>query len=129
MEVLLVLIILVMLGSLAVSAFTGTREQADINTAKTQVEVIEKAAQRYELTMRKYPTGIQDLMQAPSDAKAGRWAGPYLDGAVPLDPWDNEYQYASPGTHNTTGVDIWSMGPNGASGDEDDIGNWAAATE
>src|SRR5687768_6803611 len=99
MEVLLVLIILVMLGSLAMQAFTGTRQQADINTAKTQAQAIAKAAQSYELTMRQYPTGIQDLFQAPSDAKPGRWNGPYLEGnAAPLDPWDNAYQYANPGT-------------------------------
>jgi general secretion pathway protein G len=124
MEVLLVLVILVMLGSLAVSAFTGTRDRADRDTAKSQVELIDRVAKKFQFDMRRYPASFDELMQTPSDAKPGRWAGPYLDRQVPLDPWDNPYQIVSPGQYNLDSVDVWSMGPDGASGSEDDIGNW-----
>ena len=30
---------------------------------------------------------------------------------MPLDPWDQPYQYAYPGTHEEGKPDIWSMGP------------------
>ena len=53
-----------------------------------------------------------------------KWEGPYLDSDLPLDPWDNPYQYVSPGIHNPDGFDIWSYGPDGINGTEDDIGNW-----
>lgn len=124
MEVLLVLVILVMLGSLAVSTFIGTRDQADKDTAKSQVGLLDRVAKNFQFNMRRYPNNFDELMQAPTDAKPGRWAGPYLDKPVPLDPWDNPYQIVNPGTHNPDSIDIWSMGPDQTSGSEDDIGNW-----
>ena len=47
-----------------------------------------------------------------------------MDSDVPLDPWDNPYQYMSPGIHNPDGFDVWSFGPDGINGTQDDIGNW-----
>jgi general secretion pathway protein G len=65
------------------------------------------------------------LRAAPSDlANPAKWDGPYLDKTVPADPWGKPYQYASPGTHNADGYDVWSNGPDGVSGTDDDIGNW-----
>jgi general secretion pathway protein G len=29
-----------------------------------------------------------------------------------------------PGKHNTDSFDVWSVGPDGQDGTEDDIGNW-----
>ena len=52
---------------------------------------------------------------------------PYADtpgGKAPLDPWGEPYQYRSPGTHNKTGYDLFSKGPDKTEGTEDDIGNW-----
>jgi general secretion pathway protein G len=53
-----------------------------------------------------------------------KWNGPYREKAVPSDPWGRQYQYASPGRHNTDSYDVWSLGPDGADGTDDDIGNW-----
>jgi general secretion pathway protein G len=39
---------------------------------------------------------------------------------LPLDPWDNEYQYE---LREKKPV-IWSFGPDGVDGTEDDVGNW-----
>jgi general secretion pathway protein G len=44
--------------------------------------------------------------------------------SIPPDPWGNEYQYAYPGEANPNSYDIWSYGPDGSSGTDDDIGNW-----
>ena len=40
---------------------------------------------------------------------------------VPLDPWDNEFQYRYPSERNNTWPDIFSMGPDSQEGTEDDI--------
>ncbi len=55
-----------------------------------------------------------------------RWDGPYLKkNEIPLDPWGNPYQYEYPSTHgNGDNPDIWSFGPDGQDGTEDDITNW-----
>ena len=60
----------------------------------------------------------------PQGVNPGKWAGPYLED-VPLDPWQNAYDFVNPGQQNSVGKpDIWSYGPDGQSGTEDDIGNW-----
>ena len=42
-----------------------------------------------------------------------------------MDPWNNPYVYRYPGTHNTSGYDLLSTGPDGREGN-DDIDNWSA---
>ena len=123
-EVLLVLIILVIIGSLATSVFTGTQEQASIRAAKAQSSLLDEAIGRYRLDFNKNPAKLTDLWEKPSDTdQAEKWSGPYLK-PLKKDPWDNEYEYAAEGKNNTDGFDFWSSGPDGKSGTDDDIGNW-----
>ncbi|MFV2065753.1 MAG: type II secretion system major pseudopilin GspG [Pirellulales bacterium] len=125
MEVLLVLVILVILGSFAVNIFSGTRAKANIDAARTEVSLVEKAARFFELHMSRYPGSLEDLVRAPSDAAGtSKWGGPYLQKQVPADPWGNPYRYLVPGKHFPDAFDVWSLGPDGVDGTEDDIGNW-----
>lgn len=124
-EVLLVLIILVIIGSLAANVFTGTTEKASLQAAKANVDLVGSAIKYYHLHMNKYPAKISDLWEKPSDsAQADKWGGPYLETALKADPWSNEYQYAYPGKQNSDKYDFWSNGPDGQNGTDDDIGNW-----
>ena len=117
-EVLLVLVILVILGSLVGVSIFGAQNQALVNAAKTQVKGIEGSIKLYKLNMNRPPETLDGLLAKPSDDKNNKWQGPYLEGdALPLDPWDNEYQYEV----NGADYKIWSMGPDGASGTDDDI--------
>ena len=68
-----------------------------------------------------YPKSLQDLLQQPSNAK--NWHGPYLEN-MPQDPWVNPYVYTYPGRRNPSGYDLYSTGPDGKAGTDDDIGNW-----
>jgi general secretion pathway protein G len=123
-EVLLVLIILVIIGSLAVNVFTGTQDRASVNAAKSQVPLVRGAIDRYRLDMNKWPAKLSDLWEQPSDSEQDdKWGGPYLEPLKP-DPWGNEYQYLAEGKQNTDKFDFWSNGPDGKSGTDDDIGNW-----
>jgi general secretion pathway protein G len=127
-EVLLVLVILVILGSLAVTAYGPMRKRAQIDAAKAAVSMFETPLEAYHLHMDAYPSnqeGLDALRAAPADA-GSNWAGPYLKQDIPLDPWRNPYRYASPGTHNPDSYDLWSAGPDGVDGTADDIGNWAS---
>jgi general secretion pathway protein G len=52
-----------------------------------------------------------------------RWNGPYLQGAIPPDPWGSKYQYQAPGP-NGRDYEILSYGRDrapGGSGDDADI--------
>ena len=117
-EVLLVLVILVVLGSLVGVSIFNIQGQALEKAAKTQVENIEGAIKFYKLNLNTAPESLDNLLTQPSDDKGNKWKGPYLEEeSIPLDPWENEYQYEVNGAN----FKIWSMGPDGASGTEDDI--------
>lgn len=123
-EVLLVLIILVIIGSIVVPNLFGVKDKADIDAAKAQVNSLKTAMQMYRLDFNKYPSTLKDLVEEPSDkAQADKW-NRYLEEDIKKDPWGNEYQYLAKGKKNPNGYDLWSNGPDGQSGTEDDIGNW-----
>lgn len=128
MEVLLVLAILVILGSLVAMTFTNVLGDSDRKAARSQIGLFEPALNVYRLHMKEFPSasqGLNALRGAPSDARfANRWQGPYLEKEIPVDPWGNPYQYAYPGRNNADSFDIWSLGPDGQDGTEDDVGNW-----
>jgi general secretion pathway protein G len=125
MEVLLVLIILVVIGSIVAPNVFGAKDAADIKAATAQVGFVKDAVRSYWLAMSKYPASLDDLITKPSDqAEAEKWGRPYLDEKLKPDPWGKEYQYVNPGKHNPESFDVWSNGPDGNSGTDDDIGNW-----
>jgi general secretion pathway protein G len=125
MEVLLVLAILVILGSLAVGVFSGVQRNANINAARSQVGLIDSQLRQYQFDIGQYPTDLSALRSLPADVSdPNKWAGPYLDRDVPLDPWGREYMYNPNGGRNTDKPDVWSVGPDGQDGTQDDVGNW-----
>ncbi|MBX7075275.1 MAG: type II secretion system major pseudopilin GspG [Pirellulales bacterium] len=133
MELLLVMAILVILLGLVAPRFMGTQKKANINAAKSQIGLFKSPLEMYVLDMQSYPTteqGIISLTEAPGDLENPKqWKGPYLDSEIPKDPWQHDYQYAFPPTHNKEFPDIWSFGPDGEDGTEDDIGNWKEEAE
>jgi len=81
----------------------------------------------YRMAIGHYPMtaeGLDALVRCPKGLEK-IWKGPYVaSDHVPLDPWGRPYQYRCPGIHNPKGYDVWSLGPDGKSS-EDDIGNWS----
>jgi general secretion pathway protein G len=128
MEVLLVLAILVILGSLVAMSLTNVMGDSDRKAAQAQIGLFEPALQMYFLNVKDYPStgsGLEALRNPPGDlANPAKWNGPYLDKPIPLDPWDRPFQYAYPGKYNPESFDVWSLGRDGADGTDDDIGNW-----
>jgi general secretion pathway protein G len=130
-EMLVVLGILVFLASMVLPRMLGAQKKADIQGAQTQIGILKTALTHYSVDCKNYPTsdqGLQALLTAPDGVDA--WKGPYLDSdALPKDPWNHDYQYAYPPTHGSTGdrPDIWSFGPDGQDGTDDDITSWTTA--
>lgn len=125
MELLVVLAILGLLAALAINNVGGIFGNAQISTAQLFVKESMKAPLfSYQMHIGSYPStseGLQALITPPGD-KADRWHGPYItENKIPLDPWNQPYQYAFPGTHNKTGYDLWSKGPPEK---PQEIGNW-----
>jgi general secretion pathway protein G len=115
MEVLLVLVILVILGSLAVSVFMGTQKSAFIKAAQVQVDTLDQNCLLYFQDMNSFPSSLQDLRGRPSVQNSDKWNGPYSDRVLGPDPWGNQYSYDASGPqHHGEKPDIWSGGPPGA---------------
>ncbi len=123
-ELMVVVVILGILAAVVVPRVMDRPEQARITAAQNNLRAIKSALDMYKLDNSVYPTtdqGLEALAKAPtSGPKPRNWTG-YID-RVPADPWGNEFLYLSPGKRSD--IDIFSRGPNGRSGDEDDIGSW-----
>ena len=127
-EIMIVVVIIAALAAMVVPRLTGRSEQARIAVATADIQGnIATALKLYELDNGTFPTteqGLQALLEEPSSDPAPLdWRGPYLE-KKPVDPWGNTYEYRSPGTHNTNGYDLFSVGRDGVAGTDDDIGNW-----
>ncbi len=121
MEVLLVMVILVVLASFAVVAIGPMRRNALEKAAKAQVGMFHTPLESYMMDVGSYPTTLEALRSPPGDlSNPSKWQGPYLSTDVPLDPWEHQYQYQTPGAHNPDSYDVWTINPyNGQ-----EIGNW-----
>ncbi len=96
--------------------------------AKIQIGVLSTALESYHLDVARHPGGDEGLAALAQPPKTGpaaaRWKGPYVK-SVPQDPWGNPFRYQFPGTHGTA-FDLWSAGPDGKDGTEDDVASWTA---
>jgi general secretion pathway protein G len=125
-ELLLVMVILAVLAAVIVPKFTRRSEQARTTAARADIANLELALDSFEIDTGRYPTsseGLQVLVEQPSDAKD--WRGPYIKRGIPSDPWGNLYVYVYPGKNNQDDYDLYSLGPDGQSGSDDDITNWS----
>ena len=125
-EILLVIAIISALAAMVVPRLTGHSERARIAAAGADIRAnIATGLKMYEIDLGVFPStaeGLDALFKVPSGVDGTLWHGPYLENK-PLDPWGRSYQYKSPGLHNLTGYDLYSLGRDGVEG-QDDIGNW-----
>ena len=123
-ELMLVVIIIGVLAAMVMPRLVGRSEQARISAAKADINSsISLALDLYEMDIGRFPTGSEGLGALRTNPSSlSNWKGPYIK-KEPKDPWDKPYFYKSPGTHSSD-YDLYSSGPNGIEGDEDDIGNW-----
>ena len=126
-ELLLVLVILASLAAIVAPKFTNRAKEAKITQAKTQISQFETALDAFNIDLGRYPTtteGLKALVERP--VGLDKWREPYFKRqSIPMDPWGTEYQYKCPGQHNEYDYDLWSYGPDGKSGGDDDIDNWS----
>ncbi|WP_024871624.1 type II secretion system major pseudopilin GspG [Tolumonas lignilytica] len=127
LEIMVVIVILGILASLVVPNLMGNKDQADHQKAVSDIVALENALDMYKLDNSRYPTtdqGLNALITKPDSEPVPRnyKAGGYIK-RLPADPWQNEYQLLSPGEHGN--IDVFSVGPDGQAGTDDDIGNWA----
>ena len=125
-ELMIVLVILGLLAGLVGPQLLNRLDTSKVAAADTQIKMLRSALQTYRLDVGSYPTTAQGLaaLMSPPDEVAAYWRGPYLDDALPDDPWRHPYQYEAP-VNNLQGFVLYSFGADSAKdgeGDNADIG-------
>jgi general secretion pathway protein G len=126
LEIMVVVVIIGLLVAAVAPNFMGQIDTAAANRARTDIRQIETALNLYRLDNFRYPStseGLQALVTNPGEANAPNWK--QVLPRVPVDPWDQPYQYASPGQRGD--FDVFTFGADrqeGGEGINADIGNW-----
>ena len=99
-EIMVVVVILAVLGALVVPKLVENVDRARVARAQSDIRAVQTALDLYRLDNFKYPTteqGLQALVKQPNDPSITNYRAEGYLPAVPKDPWNNPYQYASPG--------------------------------
>jgi general secretion pathway protein G len=119
-EIMVVVVILAVLGALVVPQVLDKVDKARVTRATADIRAISTALDLYRLDNFKYPTseqGLQALVKQPADPSITNYpVGGYLK-SLPIDPWNNPYQYVSPGPDGRD-YEITSYGRDGKPGGE-----------
>ncbi len=126
LELMVVIVILGILATMVIPNVFSSRGKAEQQKVISDLTSLENAMETYFLDNGRYPTseqGLEALVEAPRmDPQARNFPeGGYIR-RLPNDPWGNKYQLLSPGQYGR--YDIFSMGFDGLSGTDDDIGTW-----
>ena len=123
MEMVVVIAIIALLATIVTPMYFKHVRKAKVNTAKTQIALLEQAIMDYQLDTGKLPGSLEDLRT--NSSSANNWDGPYLKTNVPKDPWGTEYIFIAPGNHGDFDIICYGAdGQPGGTGSDADIGNW-----
>ncbi len=126
LELLVVMVIIGLLVGYVGPMYFKQVGKSEIKAARAQIDSLGKALAQYRLDVGHYPSteqGLSSLVEKPPNE--AKWDGPYLQKALPLDPWGTPYNYKYPGEHGE--FDIVSYGKDGligGTGEAADIGSW-----
>ena len=126
LEVMVVIVILGILASMVVPNLLGSQERANMQKAVSDVTALETSLSLYKMDNYDFPTteqGLEALVeQTDIEPEPRRFPEDGYIKRLPKDPWGNEYVLLNPGEQGR--MDVFSVGPDGEAGTEDDIGNW-----
>lgn len=106
LEILVVLAIIALIAAVVGPRLFAQLDRSKTTTARLQIRSLEAALETMRLDIGRLPTeqeGLTLLMQA-DPAQVPGWSGPYLDKALPSDPWARPYVYVAPGANATGAV-------------------------
>jgi general secretion pathway protein G len=130
-EVMIVIAIILALSGLVAVALFGQRDKAKTDTVRIQMNNIRSALDFFRLDYDRYPKDeegiavLWDKSKLDPEADATKWHQ-YLKESMPNDGWGHPWGYKQQSEHtdDTTKFDLWSYGPDGQDGTDDDIKSW-----
>ena len=126
-ELLVTVSIMALLATAVVISVGPVLGKSRIDRARSDIAALESGLEQYSFDMFNYPgadSGLAALKTPPSGDKADQYRpGGYIK-RIQQDPWGNDYHYTVPGLRSGSAYDVFSAGPDGEPGNDDDIGNW-----
>ncbi len=121
-EIMIVVSILAILGTLVVPRLMDNVKKAKVSAAKTDLKTFSTLLDTYYMEFNAYPTSEEGLKKLVETGKLKNTK------TALNDPWGHPYEYRSPGENNPQNeYEIWSNGEDGKPGGEGfnaDIKNW-----
>ena len=117
LEIMVTITIMTMIMGAVGVGVMGYLDKSKIKQAKIDIGTISNALDLYKTEFGRYPDSDDGLSRLVQEKIL-------KEKKVPLDPWGNEYVYIYPGSNNDDGFDLYSFGPDGKEGGNDDITNW-----
>ncbi|HEV8322256.1 MAG TPA: type II secretion system protein GspG [Myxococcota bacterium] len=109
-EILVVITILGLIAGAVAIAVLPQLGKAKVKTAEQDMKTMESAIEVYISDSGNCPPSLNDLIATGNLKKHSL-----------SDPWGTPYNYACPGEKNSTGWDLWSVGPDKKPNTEDDV--------
>lgn len=129
-EVLIVIAIIVALGGLVAVTLLGKKKEANTGLAQADLNTVSQALKAFALKYDRFPSdeeGIEVLWNKDKlnpESDAAKWSKE-LEKAMPNDRWGKPWNYRQKSEHGDEETfDLWSNGPDGEEGTEDDIVSW-----
>ncbi|MDB4069454.1 type II secretion system major pseudopilin GspG [Pseudomonadales bacterium] len=117
-EIMVVVVILGILGSLIVPNIIGRPDEARVTAARADIEAIGNALELYRLDNGDYPStdqGLEALVTQPTGyPEPRRWNSEGYLKKLPIDPWDEPYLYFS----EDRTFEVYSLGSDRQEGGE-----------
>lgn len=120
LEILVVLSIIALIAAVVGPRLYAQLDKSKAQTARLQIRSLEAALETMRLDIGRLPTeeeGLNLLVQGDASQVPG-WAGPYLDKALPNDPWARPFVYVAPAEGADSRARVISVGADGQEGGE-----------
>lgn len=129
-EVMIVIAIILALSGLIGVALFSRQKEAKASLAQTDMNTIKQSMKLFYLDFDRFPTDEEGLAvlwakeTLSADADQTKWKK-YLDSEMPNDRWGKPWGYRQLSEHgDETTYDLWSFGPDGQEGTDDDVVSW-----
>lgn len=116
-EIMVVIAILGLLATLVLPNVINANEHARLEKGSADVSQLESTVDGYTIRSRAAELPTWEMLIKP-DRRGTVWLPGFSQ--APRDPWGNEYEIR-PGEHGLQDYEVFSWGPDGLSGTDDDI--------
>lgn len=134
-EVMIAIAIILLLAGIVGLTLFKQQDEAKINITKIQMRSIESGLKEFRRIYGRWPMDeeglavLWDKEVLDPDADEAKWKK-FLEKKVPTDVWGGEWGYRQVSENGDEDeFDLWSNGPDGEEGTDDDLTSWEGQSE